>query len=139
MPDESTTSMVPVASFQDRLKERIRESIGELLSDDDLSTIVQRGIDEVFFQERRIPAPRYGHVSYEPPLIHEIVKEVLTARMIVAVDSWLRSHEEEVEAAITETVEAGAGAAMLQGMNKFFSDSMTQLQFNIGNNLRQGS
>jgi hypothetical protein len=48
-------------TFEGKLKTRIRESIGDLLSDDDLKKIIDRGLEE-FLQEHNLER----HFSYHP-------------------------------------------------------------------------
>ncbi len=124
-------------SFQDRLKERLRDSIGELLSDDDLTALVERGIDEVFFQPRYVRRPGSYSSQELPPLIHEVVKEVLSVQMREAVERWLLAHEDEVKQALGDCVKEGAGLALLRGMNSFFAESMTRMQYDVANKLSQ--
>ena len=39
-------------SFQERMKDRIKKDIGELMTDDELSAIVERAVNEIFFKPR---------------------------------------------------------------------------------------
>ena len=63
-----TNEIATTKSFQDRMKDKIREGIGDLLTDDDLKVLIDKGIDDVFF------TTRYTGESYNrkehPPLIH---------------------------------------------------------------------
>lgn len=131
---ESNELATPM-TFQERLKERIRDAIGELLSDTDLTALVERGIDEVFFQPRRVPNGRYDTREL-PPLIHEVVKEVLSVQMREAVEQWLLSHEDEVKEALENCVREGAGMALLRGLNSFFEQEMNKMQWEIAGRLQ---
>ena len=73
-----------------------------------------------------------------PPLIHEVVAEVLSERMDKAVATWLQSHDDEVKEAVAECVKAGAGAALMQGIAQFFAGQMTQFEYSIQNKLMNG-
>ena len=128
------TDMATTKSFADRMKERIRESIGELITDDDLLKMVERGIDEVFFDERTV---RDGYrFRTVPPLIHSAVRESLDARMDVAVENWVRSHEDEVMHAVHQAVQQGAGEAILQAFRNHFAQALREMGMNIENNFR---
>ena len=119
-----SSEIATVMSFEEKLKGRIRDSIGELLSDEDLTNIVRRGIEGVFFTERRVPDKHgYGPKTI-PPLIHQIVKEVLSDRMEAAVEAWLVGHADEVSKAIDVAVVQGAGKAMLRQMDFAFGSDM---------------
>lgn len=126
-------------SFQDRLKERIRESIGELLTDEDLDNLIRRGIDEVFFQERRVQQDHYPHrIQTYPPLIHEIVQDLLSSQMKAAVERWLQDHEAEVKAAIETVIRDGAGNAMIHSLDNRLQGLFEQFGQSVAINLQQG-
>ena len=69
---------------------------------------------------------------------NSLVKELLSDRMREAVDQWIREHPEEVKAAVSEIIEAGAGAALMKGITDFFQQSMWSMQNNVANTLQQG-
>ena len=129
MTDEQT-AMVPAKTFEERMRDRIRDSIGELMSDEDLQKIVQRGIDEVFFKSHYVDDGRYQKREI-PPLIHSVVKEVLSDRMKDAVEAWLQTHEADVRDSVAHVVEEGAGKAMVKALNGYMADSMQRLESDI--------
>ena len=129
MTDETTT-IAQAKTFEERMRDRIRESIGELMSDEDLQKIVERGIDEVFFKTRYVEEGRYNKREI-PPLIHSVVKEVLNDRMKDAVETWLQTHESDVRVAVAHVVEEGAGRAMVKALNGYMADSMIRLESDI--------
>ena len=135
MTDEQT-AMVPTKTFEERMRDRIRDSIGELMSDEDLQKIVQRGIDEVFFKTHYVDDGRYQKREI-PPLIHSVVKEVLSDRMKDAVEAWLQTHEADVRDAVAHVVEEGAGQAMVKALNGYMADSMLLLESNIISKLQR--
>ena len=125
-------------SFQERLVDRLRESIGDLITDQDLRGFVERGVEEVFFTETFVRSTYGGPTETIPPVIHQMVKEVLKERMAQAVADWLRDHENEVKQAVEDCVRDGAGAALVRGLNVFLDDSMMRLQSNVQNQLLSG-
>ena len=131
MTDEQ--AIEPAKSFQERLKDRIRESIGELMSDEDLYKLVERGVEDVFFSPRTVKTGHGGYPNTKelPPLINEVVQECLNDRMNKAVAEWLASHETEVSQAVSDCVRDGAGAALLRGITSAFRNEMSNLEMNI--------
>ena len=125
-----TDAIVQAKTFEERMRDRIRESIGELMSDEDLQKIVEQGIDEVFFKTRYVEDGRYNKREI-PPLIHSVVKEVLNDRMKDAVEAWLQTHESNVRVAVAHVVEEGAGRAMVKALNGYMADSMIRLESDI--------
>ena len=130
------TAIVQARTFEERMKDRIRESIGELLSDEDLQALVQRGVDEVFFKTHYVDDGRHQKREI-PPLIHSVVKEVLTDRMKDATEAWLQTHEADVRDAMAHVIEDGAGMAMVKALNGYVADSMLRLEGDIINKLQR--
>lgn len=137
-----TNSVSTQLSFQDRLKSKIQESMGDLMTDEDLAKIVEQGIQSTFFERR--PNPRYANASYHeqrnmeatiPPLIETILKDVLGTKMeaLVAaeVDKWFVANEDKIQTAVQETVTLGAGGAMLKTINHHFQQPMQNLSINV--------
>ena len=57
-----SNDIVPIMSFEDKLKAKIKNDIGELLSDEDLQKMVKSSINSVFFDPR--PNPKYKSSYY---------------------------------------------------------------------------
>jgi hypothetical protein len=129
------TDIVESKTFEQRMKERIRDSIGDLISDEDLTKMVDRSLEEVFFKPRSNPkhASYYnaGEPATIPPLLHELVKEVMEANVQAAVREYIGSHTEEVNATIQKVVQEGIGVAVLGAMNSMFNYQLSNLQNNI--------
>jgi len=71
-----TTDIMQQKSFEEKMKERIKDSIGELITDEELSKLVERAVDEVFFKEQVIHKS-YGRDEYKPSLICDIIEKLL--------------------------------------------------------------
>jgi len=131
------TNIVESKTFEQRMKERIRDSIGDLISDEDLTKMVDRSLEEVFFKPR--PNPKHaayynsGEPATIPPLLHELVKEVMESQVQLAIKEYIGSHTEEVNAIIQKVVQEGIGAAVLGAMNSMFSHQLSNFQANITN------
>lgn len=129
------TDIVESKTFEQRMKERIRDSIGDLISDEDLTKMVDRSLEEVFFKPR--PNPKYasyynaGEPATIQPLLHELVKEVMEANVQAAVREWIGSNQEEVNAIIQKVVQEGSGTAILKALDNMFSYQLSNFQANI--------
>jgi hypothetical protein len=116
---------VVAKSFDEKLKDRVREGLGDLLSDEELSKIIQRGIEEVFFKQR-VEVKQFSSKSeVKEPLIHEIVKEVLDEQLRAAaatvIKEWATNNPEYMEEYFKHIVETGIGQIMLQAMSAQFA------------------
>jgi hypothetical protein len=134
---DTMTNIVESKTFEQRMKERIRDSIGDLISDEDLTKMVDRSLEEVFFKPR--PNPKYtsyynsGEPATIPPLLYELVKEVMEANVQAAVREWIGSNQEAVNAIIQKVVQEGSGTAILKALDNMFSYQLSNFQANITN------
>lgn len=132
------TDIVTSKTFEERMKERIRDSIGDLISDEDLGKMIDRSLEEVFFKERANPAYHgYGYSSKEPatlpPLLHEIVKMVMTEQVTAAVKEYIADNREQVDSSIKTVLEQGMGNALIGALNGVFAGQLSMLQGNLIN------
>lgn len=138
-----TTEITTPQNFEDRLKARIKDSIGELVSDDDLKRIIERGIEDALFNPRRIltRTDSWGNKQYDtgPPLVQEIVTPLLREEMASAVAQWLRAHPDTVEKIIAESLGKGITAAVTKAIDEKMQHAFWQFGEAIKNGLLQRS
>jgi hypothetical protein len=94
--------------FQARIFSKIRESIGDLMTDDDLRKLVEAAMQKAFFTEVPVPGDYYGRSpKVEPPHLVQLVKTLLDERVKAAAQKWLEDHPEEVTKAINDAIGKG--------------------------------
>jgi hypothetical protein len=117
-------------SFQERMKERIRESIGELLTDEELKQMIDRTMEEIFFTSRVVDDGRW-HKRTVPPLLHEIVEGLVKPRVTACVEEYVKEHAEEIarltHAALTENL----GETIVRGFARAFSSPLMNMTFEM--------
>lgn len=130
--------VVVAQTFEQKMKSKIRDSIGDLISEEELSKMVTRSMEEIFFTPRKNPKKDYYN-SREPdtlpPLIHEIVKECLQPAVNTVVNDYVKTHSDEVLQEINKVVTAGVGNAMITAMNTQFQNQLNTFQINLINQL----
>ena len=136
-----TTEVATPQTFEEKLMERMRDSIGELMTDQDLRQIVDRGIDQVFFKERKTHT---GHgysqrTEVHPPLITEFLTKAISDQIEQQVAKWAAENSELIEQKVVELIEQGAGDMLLATINRHFSDSLLIFGNSIKEKLRQMS
>lgn len=132
-----TTEVTKPQSFEQRMSQRIKDSIGDLISDDDLAKLVKRGIEEAFFARRPNPARQHSYNAPDTidPLIHTVIKELLLPAVTAEVAAYLKQHNEEVLAMVKTVVENGVGNAVVAAMNSQFQMQLYNFQSSITNQL----
>lgn len=126
--------MVP-QTFEEKMKDRIRESIGELITDEDLSKLVHKSVDEVFFKPTKIQHGVY-HDEEGPSLLNGLIGELLTGQVREAVNQYIKEHPDEVIKAVKEVLSRGMANALLSALNAQFQGELWDLQQNIESTIR---
>ena len=130
---ENEGKLVPSKTLEEKLKDRVRESIGELLSDEDLSKIIEKGIHETFFKER---SHHIGYrTEYKEPLITEVIEDVLKSQVSQMVANYMANNKELSEH-IAKIFQERLGDAIIQGVIKFFFNEISNFKFAIADKLR---
>ena len=110
-------------SFQEKMQERIRESIGDLITDEELSKLIKTAVEDVFFNPHQVKTlDRWGSTTYKeiPPMLPEIVKDLLHDRVSECMKTWLEEHHEEVSKQLDATLREG----LLQVVVRWFNDQI---------------
>lgn len=113
-------------TFEENILNKVKESIGDFISDDDLKKLVEKGIQEAFFKERIISTGYYGNENkILPSPFVELIQNLLKDKIFEILKEYVNSHSEEVNKAIRETLEQGIYELM---MNYFRNQSAMPLQ-----------
>lgn len=87
-------------SFEEKMKDRVREGVGDLITDEDLRPLIIAGIQEVFTKREYVKSTGYGNTgTYKDSVIETVVKENSALREIVTeeVKNWLSENQEIVK------------------------------------------
>jgi len=122
-------------TFEEKMKERIRESIGELITDEELSKLVHKSVDQVFFAPTKIKRGSFGDYEEGPSLLNGLIKELLTPQVNKSIQQYINEHPAEVIKVVKEVVSVGMGNALLNAVNYQFQNDLINLQSNIQNTL----
>ncbi len=113
-------------SLQERITSRLHDSIGDLITEEDLKQIVDRGVEELLFKERTVPG-RHGYTTEtRPGLVHEILKEQLGEQVRGVVTQWLQDNPEKVQEAMDRAIANGVGAAVMRTLDSRFAEVFSQ-------------
>lgn len=130
----SNTEVTQPRSLQDRVGDRIRDQIGDLMTDEDLKTLVDRALNEAFFTKRPIPKKNYhDEQKFDDAFAVAHVHKLLEGRVEAACKAWLSDHKDELGAHIDNAIAAGFSRLMLAWLDNKVNTAL----FEFGNNLRQ--
>ena len=128
------SDLVTAATFQERMFERVRESLSELLTPEEAKALVERAIQESLFKRETVRVGGYsGHDEVRPSRFEVLVKEAVEPMIKAAIADWLSEHHEEVKSSIQGVVEQGIAKTVV----KVFREEMRQPMYEMGGRLQQ--
>lgn len=107
MNDIATTK-----DFQERMFDRIRSQIGELMTDDDLKRIVEAAMEKAFFERQAMPS-QYSGVTYDDAVFVKLTRELLKPQVTTAVHRWMSENAERVQELVVAETKAALPAIVL--------------------------
>ncbi len=122
-------------SFEQKIHNRIRDSIGDLMTEEDLKKLVHGTFDTVFFKQRANPKYTGSYNSYEKPTIEplstEIIRTLLQPVFEEQVKLWIAQNKEQVLEVIGKKLEQDAGQLLLTAIAKSFEMPLLNLRTNV--------
>jgi hypothetical protein len=109
------TTQLTEGSLEDRVVARIKDSLGDLMKDEDYKRLTERAIEQAFFTERKRDPYGYNQ-QYEPPKLVELVRQAVENQVATQVEAYIAAHPEEVNKAI----ELALGKGMLELMTSYW-------------------
>lgn len=115
-------------NFEQRVFERMRANIGELMTDDELKRLLNTTVERMFFTAKVADTGYYRETRTEPPEIYKIVRELVEPKVRDAIKAYLEDHSAEVRKAIDEALAGGLVAAYTRALSELMAAPMQSLQ-----------
>jgi hypothetical protein len=97
--------VVPSQAFEEKIKDRLRRDIGDLIPDEVLAQLIQRSINSIFF-EPRVKKSEYGHtLESKPSWFQETVEGLLRKEVDRLLHDYLENNREALKAEFTKILE----------------------------------
>lgn len=129
------TELVMAGGFQERIFAKIKESIGDLMTDDDLKRLVEAAMQDAFFKDR-VTKGDYGRTDSKPPLLVELVGQLIKDRVNEAIKVWLDANSAVVEKIIVERLAAGASGLITSAFDYRMQNAFQQFGDQMRNALQ---
>ena len=98
----------PKKTVEEKLAERVKADIGELITNEELAEIIKGCIQDVFFKERVVPDGKgWGGSKKIPPLIQVTLADLMKESVTEATNVWIRENQEEVSRILDEVIREG--------------------------------
>lgn len=127
-----TSELATSEGFQERMRSKIRESIGELLTEQEIKTMVDRSLEELFFSKQR------DHFGREngPPLLHDLVGRHAEPIIKVAVRDYVYENAGVILELLKPTLEQGFGEIVMAGLKTVFRNTLDNMGFDMVQKVR---
>ena len=115
MKTSEGTALERSESFESKMKDRIREAIGDLIPDEELAKMVRRGIDSVFFDSKQVLVGKGYNEKYEdrPGFMGALVKELLEEKVVSEAASYIEEHQDDIDKLVKDAITQGADNMVL--------------------------
>lgn len=120
------TEVETTKTFQDRMFEKIREQMGDLMTESDLKALVDSSMQKAFFEPSKT-VDRWRGETLGDPVFVVMVRNEMSAKVTAAIQAWLAEHPEEVAKAIDDTLAKGMFALIQQHIESVASWPMQQM------------
>jgi hypothetical protein len=110
------------------MAERVRDSIGDLMTDEELAKLVDKAMHEAFFTPN-VKLDRYGH--QQGPVQAEFVRmvaELVRGQVAAAVSEWVTTHRDDFAKIIDETIAKGMFGLVRQHFEEMVHSPLMGLQ-----------
>ena len=134
MEINTMTDIAVSKSFNEKMEEKIKESIGEMMSSEDLQKIIATGIEKAFFKQTEIKSG-YNTVYKDSFLVEHIRANMdkLVAREIA---KRFNEDKEQFSKLIEKTLEKDIFELFQRGFNENFKDALINFRSALANKLQ---
>ena len=120
MGNEITTKQ----SFEDRIIDRIKQGIGDMMTDEELKSILSKGVEKVFFEPRFTGVDRWGTMESKRSLCDEVIANHLEQKLREVINEWVKSNPDAMQNAIESTLKASVAEVVMQAINARFEPAI---------------
>lgn len=131
------TEIATTQTFQDRMFEKIRDSIGDLMTEEDLKKLVDAALHKAFFEER-VTKGQYWNSPEErkPPVLIERFVEFFQPMIDKAVAQYIEDHKDEFKKIIQDNLDKGFAYCVTRSINSLMEQPLSNLAFQFEERLR---
>jgi len=125
--EDRALSVTPTVDFQQRMFARIREQIGDLMTDEDLKKIVESAVEKAFF-EPVIIRKTYGPDETKPAPMVAMIRDLLVERVDNVMKEYIAANGDRIDAMLKEQLGKGFHGMIEEYWNSKLSNALNQFQ-----------
>jgi hypothetical protein len=128
----TSSSLAENKAFAERIFDRIKDGLGDLMTDDELKVILDRAVEEAFFKPRLEPIDRWSSATKEiPSHFVTMTRELMDKQVQQQVNAYFEAHADEIKEKVAEVLQQGIGDAILSSIKYKLLDPLMALQSSL--------
>lgn len=129
-----STQLDTPKTFEQKVEDKIRDSIGDLIDAESLRKIIERGMENIFFKEKETKS-RWGDITHtEAPYATQLAERLLKEEVSNRIDAWLKEHPDAIAKAVDQAMAKGITSVVTEviddRMRWMFNSLLSQAQAN---------
>jgi len=125
MTSEST-AITPQQTFEQNMKDRIRQDIGELMPDDVLTEMINQGVRSAFLEDRKTH-DSYGRSTTKPPWIVDLLVELLDEKMREQTAQWIVDNDQLIIDSFGNRIDERLASSVVKAFDNIFRQQIYEL------------
>ncbi len=94
-------------SFQEKISDKIKESIGDLITDEDLKPLIESSIKSLLLEKRKVPRNSGYGTDTTPALLDEILRPHLDTQLRILAEEYFTANPKVLREAIDKVLGDG--------------------------------
>lgn len=123
--------LTPQQSFEEKIRDRMRDDIGDLVPDEVLADLMQKAIQEMFFTRRSTSS--YGNKTELPSWFEAETEKLLSIKARETLHAYMEENKDEIESAIRDFIQDGIGQIFSDVLRTSLESAGGNIGFNISN------
>lgn len=125
-----------MVEFQERLKERIKGDIGELMPDEVIKQLIEKVVSDEFTKPRTLPNPRYGDYGepatiMRPALLLEYLQPHLERIARGGIADYLATNPGKLEAIMQDLIGQNMAKLIQKALSGLLEQHFDQFKYKI--------
>lgn len=123
----TASSLTENKAFAERIFERIKDGLGDLMTDAELKVLLHRAIEEAFFTPR---TENYGYSNTRqiPSYFVEMTRDLLKGQVQALINEYFEANRDDIKVQIAGVLQEGIGKAVLSAIQMQMQMPLQQLQ-----------
>jgi hypothetical protein len=127
---DTASALTENKAFAERIFDRIKDGLGDLMTDEELKILLNRAVHEAFFKDRTVPNG-YNGTRQEPAYFVQMTRDLLQKEVQAQVTEYFEANREALKEKVAEVLQQGIGEAVLKAISYELQAPLFSLQSSL--------